>query len=198
MGTTLGCELDATRYGLDVFKQLEGHTKKVQPDPRCDPETYVTVLEISKRDSGSIRFSPVAFTLRDIVIRLSIEVIATKVDLVGAAAAHGFRAVAGKLGASEEKQTKVKSSIMRAAHRMSKASAAKSRTVQVEVTVDFVKAIDSEAVLVRVKDVHTNRRAVEGALSISALRRSVEAVISERATEVATRLIAKHRQNILC
>merc|ERR1712061_32987 len=63
-----------------------------------------------------------------------------------------------------------------------------SRTVKVTITVDLTKDMYEEDVHVRIKDLQTDHALVQKVLSIDKLRGFVENVVSEKATEVATRL----------
>jgi len=209
MGAVFGCcEADATQYGLDLLKNmLEGQTKMVQPDPRIDPEVYVTFLEISAKEGAHIKFSPLKFSLRDIIFRTSCEIVGDRSQLAAAAAAKAAGAAASKLGASQDITRKVVGAVVGAA---SKALAVKDlakdklgmtatgqRTVKVDVTVDLVKEFSVEKVQVVVKDVRTKFEGGaaqefatafgEKVLSNKSMRRFLENAISDKASEIASR-----------
>jgi hypothetical protein len=199
MGALLACcEADATQFGLDALKkQLEGQTKMVQPDPRIDPEVYVTFLEIGTKDGGSIRFSPQKFTLKDLYFKTSCEVVGNRTQLAAAAAAKGVGAAGEKAGLSQEKTSKMVSGVIGAASKVLGAKdAAKDkmgletcdrRTVKVDVTVDLMKEFGVEDVAVTVKDVNTDHLAGT-VLKVEFVRKFMEKAISAKATEIATRM----------
>eukprot|EP00931_Biecheleriopsis_adriatica_P051888 TRINITY_DN30136_c0_g1_i1.p1 TRINITY_DN30136_c0_g1~~TRINITY_DN30136_c0_g1_i1.p1 ORF type:complete len:215 (-),score=59.06 TRINITY_DN30136_c0_g1_i1:52-696(-) len=208
MGNICCCEADATTFALDELKKrLVGETKKVQPDPRIDPEVFVTFLDISKTDMGSVRFSPAKFTLSDLIFKLSCKIDGTKTQLAGAAAAKGAAAVTAKAGASAETKTKVVDGIVSIAQAASAAAdsakekfgfeTATTRTIEVTVTVDLVKEFNVEEVAVKVKELHTDIKLAEMVLSSDHIRRFVEKAISAKASEVATRLAKQKTEKAL-
>jgi len=207
MGAVFGCcEADATQYGLDELKKrLEGQTKMVQPDPRIDPEVYVTFLEISAKEGAHIRFSPLKFSLRDIIFRTSCEIVGDRSQLAAAAAAKGAVSL---LNLGQPRTSRARSWGVVGA--VSKALAVKDlakdklgmtatgqRTVKVDVTVDLVKEFSVEKVQVVVKDVRTKFEGGaaqefatafgEKVLSNERMRRFLENAISDKASEIASR-----------
>mmetsp|Transcript_6261 Transcript_6261/g.10477 ORF Transcript_6261/g.10477 Transcript_6261/m.10477 type:complete len:225 (-) Transcript_6261:3-677(-) len=209
MGTCCGCETDATLLGINALKSaLEGQTKMVQPDPRIDPEVYVTFLEISAKEGAAMKWSPAKFTMRDITFKTSCEVVGSRSQLAAAGTAKGVGAASAKMGASQETTSKVVGAVVGAASTMLKAKDAVkdklgietslSRVVKVDVTVDLVKEFGAEQVAVTVKDVHTKLEGGtaqdwasdfgEKMLSSDRIRGFLERAISEKATEVATRM----------
>ncbi|CAE7364238.1 unnamed protein product [Symbiodinium natans] len=194
------CETDATYYALAELKnRLEGQTKVVQPDPRIDPKVHVTFLSVEKEDGGSVSFSPLKFTLRDLTFRTSCLVEGTKTRLAGAAAVKGATASCKKAGVSEGAAKSIVDSMVSVAQKASSAAdqakemlrleTATERTIKVDVTVDLVKELNVEEVSVSIKDFHTDVALAETILSIKTFRSFVERAISAKASEIATRRI---------
>jgi len=216
------CETATTQYGLEKLKQgLEGKTKMVQPDPRIDPEVYVTFLEISAKEEAHIKFSPLKFSLKDITFKTSCEIVGGRSQLAAAAAAKGAGAASFKMGASQQTTTKVANAAATAGSKMLQVqdavtqgakeklgmdqSAPTKRTVKVDVTVDMVKEFMVEQIKVTVKDLKTvfeggkaqdlATQLGERVLSNDSFRRFLEKAISDKAAEVATRLA---KQKAVC
>jgi len=219
MGAVLGCcETDATQMGMNVFKQqLEGQTKKVQPDPRIDPEVYVTFVEVLAKDGAEIKFSPLKFTLRDITFKTSCRIVGNKSQLFAAGAAKGAAALTGKV-AGQETKDKVVSGVVNSANKALGATAAlagkmglstetSERTILVDVTVDLLKEFNADAVVVTVKDINTKfeggsaqdyATAIgEKILSRDSIRKFMENAISAKASEIATRMAVKKQGQAL-
>jgi len=201
MGNVLCCECEAnaTDFALaELKRRLEGQTKVVQPDPRIDPKVHVTFLEVNKKDGGSVRFSPLKFTLCDMVFRTSCLIEGTKAQLMSAAAVKGVHASAKKVGVDTgTKAVWLAGKVVGAAEMAEDAISIKSateRTIKVDITVDLVKEIDAEEVSVKVKDFHTDVKLAESVLKVKVIRDFVERAISAKASEIATRM-AKEKTN---
>mmetsp|Transcript_114850 Transcript_114850/g.324591 ORF Transcript_114850/g.324591 Transcript_114850/m.324591 type:complete len:222 (+) Transcript_114850:87-752(+) len=211
MGSTFACcacEADATTYGIDELKRrLEGQTKVIQPIKEIDPEVHVTFLEVTKADSGSIKFSPLKFTLRDLIFRTSVEVRGSNLQIAAAMATRGTAIAAKKAGASADTASKLMGGVMKTASKvidakdkaMDKlgiASNFSTKVVKVSVTVDLVKEHGAEEVQVKIKDFQTDHDVAEKVLTLDVIRKQVEAAISAKASEVATRM-AREKQEML-
>uniref|UniRef100_A0A7S1RRJ7 Uncharacterized protein n=1 Tax=Alexandrium catenella TaxID=2925 RepID=A0A7S1RRJ7_ALECA len=198
------CDEAASQVGLEAMKMgLVGKRMKAKTNPTTEPEVYVTIVEISKKGEGMIRFSPAKFTLRDLVIKTDVELIGSKSELAAKAAMKGADVAMGKMALDTDKKGKVLSSLEKAT---SAAVSAKDKMkgslgigpkpddeprkhhIKVEVTVDMTKEMGSEEVLVNIKDFHTDMFLLEKAMSSEKLRKHMENTMSEKATEVATNM----------
>lgn len=204
MGSVLCCECEANATDfalLELRRRLEGQTKVVQPDPRIDPKIHVTFLEVNKKDGGSVRFSPLKFTLCDLVFRTSCLIEGTKAQLMGAAAVKGVHAGAKKVGVDAgSKAVWLAGKAVAAAEMAEDAISMKSateRTIKVDVTVDLVKELDVEEVAVKIKDFHTDVVVAEKVLKVKVIRDFVERAISAKASEIATRMAREKTNRVL-
>mmetsp|Transcript_21015 Transcript_21015/g.39494 ORF Transcript_21015/g.39494 Transcript_21015/m.39494 type:complete len:218 (+) Transcript_21015:31-684(+) len=201
------CETEATDLALaELKRRLEGQTKVVQPDPRIDPKVHVTFLAVDKRDGGSVSFSPSKFTLRDLIFRTSCLIEGTKTQLMGAAAVKASSAGCAKVGASKGMAKSIVDGMVSVAQKASSAAdhakdvlkldTATQRTIKVDVTVDLIKELNVEEVLVKIKDFHTDVILAEKVLGIKTIRSYVERAISAKASEIATRMARERRDRL--
>lgn len=203
-------ELDATQHGFHELKRwLEGKTQKAKTDPQTEPDVFVTFEEITKEDAGAIRFSPQQFAIRGLVVRTSIEVVGTTAKLAGMVAAKAAKSMMDKTGLSEERKaiwndglSKIKQEAFAAKgfveeklciDRPGIDSLRRSdmvnmdrlwHNVTVEVTLDMVKEFGSDAILITIRDIHTDIGIIEAFLSIDMIRHFIEDAMSKQVSEV--------------
>eukprot|EP00933_Yihiella_yeosuensis_P038573 TRINITY_DN32501_c0_g1_i1.p1 TRINITY_DN32501_c0_g1~~TRINITY_DN32501_c0_g1_i1.p1 ORF type:complete len:225 (+),score=51.41 TRINITY_DN32501_c0_g1_i1:48-722(+) len=209
MGTICSnCEADVSEVGLgELKKRFEGQTRRVQPNPAIDPEVFVTFLEISKKDGGSMTFSPSQFTMNDMVFKTSVEIKGTATQIAAAGAAKGTEVAAKKLGHSEGFTEKAVGAVISVGLKATAATekvaeklgieAPDTRTIKVDVTVDLVKVLGQEEVSVTVKEFHTDVGVAEKILSVERIRKFVEYAISQKASEIAARIEKAQKEKAL-
>lgn len=201
------CDQATSKVGFEVMKRgLEGKRMKAKTNPQTEPEVYVTIVEVSPKADGMIQFSPAKFTMRDLIIKTEVEIIGSKSELAAKAAMKGADVAMGKMAVGEGKKDKVLGSISKAA---GAAISAKDKVkesmglssdqeavqhVKVEVTVDMTKEIGSEDVAVSIKDFHTDMFLLEKVMAVDKLRKHMEATMSQKASEVATKITRQKTQ----
>lgn len=196
-----GCQLDVTRVTLhELKKRLEGDRRRVQQSP----EVYVTIEQLVAKDGAAVSFSPHQFSLQDIEFHVFIEVIGTAAELAQLALSTAAGKAADKCkldGELREKATHAAVAGMRAfsagVHMLESAvekiapkePAKDARSFRVIVTVNLQKDFGADQVVVTLRDFKTGVNAFETILSSNrVLRTAIETAISQKASEVATRL----------
>jgi len=193
------CEADATTFGLDELKRrLEGQRIKAKTNPNTEPDIYCRFLRVDKKDGGSIRFTPQKFMLRELVFNVEVEIHGTKGHLLQKAAAKGADVAMQKVGVGGDNRSSVTETFSKTSAKISSASnkikdkvgvsSKDVRTVTVDLTLDLTKEFECEEVGVEISDLQVDHKLLQRFLSIEALRRHIERVISLKASEVATKL----------
>mmetsp|Transcript_79406 Transcript_79406/g.233309 ORF Transcript_79406/g.233309 Transcript_79406/m.233309 type:complete len:239 (+) Transcript_79406:55-771(+) len=201
------CDEATTQVGLESLKRgLEGKRIKAKTNPQTEPEVYVTIVEVSKKDAAVIKFSPAKFTLRDLVFKTEVEIIGSKSELAAKAAMKGADVAMGKMAVSGDKKGKVIGGISKAAGAALSAkdavksslgmgdSSGETQRVKVDITVDMTKEMGVQEVEVAIKDFHTDMVLLEKVMGSEKLRKHMENAMSQKASEVATKMAAQKTQ----
>lgn len=105
MGTICSCEMDVAPVTLSEMKRrMEGNKRRVQ----SKPDIYVTIDELILHDDGSMKFSPIKFTLSGLKVHCTVEVEGTASEMASLLARKGTEAAMTKVGCSQEAKDQVK------------------------------------------------------------------------------------------
>mmetsp|Transcript_24033 Transcript_24033/g.81156 ORF Transcript_24033/g.81156 Transcript_24033/m.81156 type:complete len:240 (-) Transcript_24033:459-1178(-) len=209
MGNFCPCELDVTEVTFaEMKKRMEGETRQV----RRNPAVFVTIHEVTLEGGGSIKFSPQKFSLRGLEIYTTVEVKGTAAELTAFAAGKAQDVAMEKLFMSAKTKASIKAAQDKAAAAggkvaggvmlsMGKIGAAISskaggmmdsvKKVKVHVTVDMHKEFGTEEVQVTVRGFQSDVKVVGAILTVDKAKLVVEAAISQKASEVATKMAKK-------
>eukprot|EP00419_Tripos_fusus_P074513 CAMPEP_0172899650 /NCGR_PEP_ID=MMETSP1075-20121228/162338_1 /TAXON_ID=2916 /ORGANISM="Ceratium fusus, Strain PA161109" /LENGTH=191 /DNA_ID=CAMNT_0013755689 /DNA_START=35 /DNA_END=610 /DNA_ORIENTATION=- len=170
----------------ELKKKLVGDRRRVN----SVPEVYVTIEDMELKDGGSIKFSPEKFTFNGLNFQTLVTVSGTAAELAGIAAAKG----AAKLGLPEKVSAaglkageKVNAAVANVAKMAGKAPRDE-RSFRIGVTVDMTKEFGEEKVQVKVKDFTTEVSVFNKVLHNDRAREFVEEALSQKASEVASRM----------
>jgi len=193
------CEADATTFGLDELKRrLEGQRIKAKTNPNTEPEFYLHFVRVDKKDGGSIRFTPQKFMLRELVFLVEVEIHGTKGQLLQKAATKGADIALEKAGVGGDRRSGMTEHLAKASAKISSASSKIKEkvgitpkdvhTVTVDLTLDLTKEFECEEVGVEITDLQVDHKLLQRFLSIEALRRHIQRMVSQKLSEVATKM----------
>mmetsp|Transcript_20038 Transcript_20038/g.36184 ORF Transcript_20038/g.36184 Transcript_20038/m.36184 type:complete len:207 (-) Transcript_20038:94-714(-) len=194
MGGVCCCVFDASQISLAQLKfMLEGETKKVN----TNPEVLVTIDEVLLKDGGAFKFATTKFTLDGLHIKTTVTVKGTPAEIasltVKEQGAKAFDA------AGVPKDNAMRSMLRGMADNVTKFAGkngaamgmSNERSVKVESVVNMVKQLGEEKVDVTVTSFDTDVALFKQILSIEYMRQFIEKAISDKASEIATRLAKK-------
>lgn len=181
----------------DLKGLVEGDRRRV----RSSPEVWVTIEELIPMEGAAITFSPLQFTLSDLEFRTLVEVKGTAAELAQVLGGQAAEKAMDRLGLSGSVRAKASVASFRAAA-AGKAllentlgtlgvTPKNAHFVRIAVTVDLRKDFGAEEVLVHLKHFKTDISAFEWLLSSDKARSIIESAISQKASEVATRMAKK-------
>lgn len=194
------CEADATTFGLDELKKrLEGQRIRAKTNPNTEPEeVYLTFLRVDKKDGGSIRFTPQKFMLRELEFLVEVEIHGTKGHLLQKAATKSVDVSLEKAGVNRDRRAGMAERLAGAGSKIGAAStkikdkvgisSKEVHTITVDVTLNLTKEFENEEVDVEITDLQIDHKVLQRFLSIDALRKHIKRVVSQKLSEVATKL----------
>jgi len=195
MGAFCSCQFDVSYTLGELKKKLQGDRRRVNRVP----EVYVTIEDMELKDGGSIKFSPEKFSFSGLNFQTLIEVKGTAAELAGIAAAKG----AAKLGLPEKVSSvgvkageKISAAVAGVAGLAGKAAPKDERSFRIGVTVDMVKEFGVEKVDVTIKDFTTQVSAFNKLLHVDKAREFVEEALSQKASEVASKMGKKKIESV--
>mmetsp|Transcript_71777 Transcript_71777/g.171501 ORF Transcript_71777/g.171501 Transcript_71777/m.171501 type:complete len:214 (+) Transcript_71777:101-742(+) len=194
MGNVCCCEFDASKVSLAELKsRLEGDTKLVN----TVPEVRVTIDELMLQDGGAFKFTPNKFTLNGLHFRTTVTIKGTPAEIATLVATDASGKAMDKIGVNKEHKVRsmlggLASKVTNLAGQASaKVGMSDTRSIKVESVVNMVKHFGDEQVQVSLQSFNTDVAVFNSILSVEKARQFIEKAISEKASEVATRLAKK-------
>mmetsp|Transcript_27778 Transcript_27778/g.50740 ORF Transcript_27778/g.50740 Transcript_27778/m.50740 type:complete len:213 (-) Transcript_27778:48-686(-) len=196
MGALCCCELDASQVSLAQLKlMLEGDTKKVN----TNPEVLVRIDEVLLKDGGAFKFTPNKFTLNGLHIKTTVTVKGTPAEIASLTMKQQGTLAFNAAGVPKDNKVRtmlrgVADSVTKLASQGGAIGMSNERSVKVNCVVNMVKHFGDERVQVTVTSFDTDVAVFKQLLGVDYMRQFIEKAISDKASEVATRL-AKNEYN---
>jgi len=202
MGAVLGCcEVE----GILSLKTLQDELTGIKLQMRAAPEVWVTVVSMEIKEGRNVKFNPQSFSLRALSLETLVEVTGTKVELAALASEKSAESAVAKLKLDSAKSSGLAAKAKGMVHMAGtvlgggstpRGGSSSTRSQTVEVTVDMMKTLEEEVVVVKVQDIKTDVGLINKLFSMDVCKKFIEDAISKKVSEMISRSVKRKHEEV--